>query len=106
MKTLLLVFFLSLIPSKAPAQQTIMGVPTIDSLEKRLTLSKADTNRVLILLNLLENYYRRNREMARTYAHDGLTLSRKLKYAKGESACLRWLGLILVGEWRFTLCKN
>ncbi len=54
MKTLLLAFLLSLKISMAPAQQTIMGIPEIDSLKNQLTISKADTNRVLILLRLLD----------------------------------------------------
>jgi len=101
MKTLLLVFLLFLKLNTAPAQQTMLRIPENDSLEGRLTTAKADTNRVLILLNLLEYYYRRDPEMAKKYAQDGLTLSQKLNYDKGESACLRWIGLMHTREGRY-----
>ncbi len=101
MKTLLLVFFLSLILIMASAQETRQVKPAIDSLEKQLTISKADTNRVLILLKLLDLYFRRDPEMTNKYAQNCLTLSRKLNYRKGESACLRFIGSMLAREGRY-----
>ncbi|MEJ7738420.1 MAG: ATP-binding protein [Chitinophagaceae bacterium] len=102
MKTLLLVFLLSLILTTAFAQQTRQALPSIDSLEKQLTTSKADTNRVLILTRLLELSSRKqSTEKTNKYAQEGLTLSRKLKYRKGESACLWSIGLLLAREGHF-----
>jgi signal transduction histidine kinase len=40
-------------------------------------------------------------EVANKYAQDGLTLSRKLNYRKGESACLRAIGFLLAREGRY-----
>ncbi len=66
-----------------PAQST-----NIDSLQKALAVSKADTNRVLILQELADSYALKGKDSALIYTDRGIQLSKELKYIKGEALCL------------------
>jgi signal transduction histidine kinase len=72
----------------------------IDSLERKLSLSQQDTNRVTILSSLSIAYAQSNHELGLKYAREGILLARKLKFEAGEADCLRRSGLILFFEGR------
>jgi signal transduction histidine kinase len=80
--TLFIAFIFTI--TAATAQNKIVA----DSLVKQLTLSKSDTNRVLLLIELSGIYNRANPALSLKYAQEGLTLARKLNYKKGEAQCL------------------
>jgi two-component sensor histidine kinase len=98
--TLLLtwLFLLILLPTCLMAQ----GVHRleVDSLFQVLALSKADTNRVKVLLRLGEyqvykaGEFKADMDSARTYALQGQALSRELGYYRGEAKSLNLLGTI------------
>ncbi len=95
MKTLLGAFFFTIIISVATAQ------PEISSLEKQLAASKADTNRVLILSNLVMGYLNSNHDMSMKYAQQGIALARALKFPRGEADCLRRSGIVHHHQGRY-----
>ena len=66
-----------------PAQST-----NIDSLQKALAVSKADTNQVLILRKLADIFALQGLNSALIYTDRGIKLSKELKYLKGEALCL------------------
>ena len=65
----------------------------IDSLHQALQVSRKDTNRVLLLQEIVFNYAIRQLDSALIYAQKGIELSKKLKYAKGEALCLMRLAI-------------
>jgi hypothetical protein len=79
---------------------TAKGQILTDSLERKLSKSKPDTNRVKILSELTFQYAYRNGELAMKYAQQGLALARALKFQKGEADCLRRSGIVLLDEGR------
>ncbi len=83
MKILVTTFILALSITFTNAQQK-----TIDSLQKELSSAKADTNRVLILSDLVKIYYLFKPDTALILAQQAYTLSQKLHYAKGEALSL------------------
>src|SRR5215831_9894091 len=85
---------------------TAKGQGFTDSLERKLSLSKPDTNRVRILSDLTFQYAQSNAELAMKYAQQGLALARALKYQKGEADCLRRSGIVLLGEGRYPDALN
>ena len=66
----------------------------IDSLQKELAVSPADTNRVLILQELASHYALQGLDSALNYAESGIQLSKKLNYIKGEA-----LGLMRIAVY-------
>jgi signal transduction histidine kinase len=72
------VFFLLLLPLSVGAQASI------DSLQRRLATTPADTNRVLLLNHLCWQTSTRNVTQALAYGQQGLTLARQLRFGLGE----------------------
>ena len=60
----------------------------VDSLQKALAGSKEDTNKVLILQELGNNYALHGLDSVLIYTDNGIQLSKKLNYIKGEALCL------------------
>src|SRR3954469_25306489 len=73
----------------------------IDSLKQLLASSGVDTHRVTILSDLAIRSSRSNHQDALRYAHEGLKLSRKLNFRKGEADCLRRSGIVFAQEGRY-----
>lgn len=63
-------------------------IANIDSLKQALTISREDTNRILICQELAYSYAKRALDSALIYADKGIQLSKKLNYQKGEALCL------------------
>ncbi|MBC6489551.1 ATP-binding protein [Flavihumibacter stibioxidans] len=84
-----LLFFL--LPRALYAQDT---EHLVDSMEKRLLVTKEDTSKVLIYIELgnLVSYY--DAATAARYVNEGLDLSRKIKYLNGIGRCSYLLGFI------------
>ena len=83
MKYLVVTFIFALSITFVKAQQK-----TIDSLQKELTTAKADTNRVLLLSELVKIYYLFKPDTALILAQEAYNLSQQLHYAKGEALSL------------------
>src|SRR5215210_3059692 len=88
MKTILLTSILTL--------SLFIGYPQHkfrDSLKHELTISTPDTNRVLVLAELV-NYYKFNiPDSAFFYGQQALTLARQIKFPKGEAQALLYLSV-------------
>ncbi len=89
MKRFLLVIFM------APLLAFAQNEKVTDSLLKILAATKADTQRVNILNKLAEQYTNNEAKKGLAYADQGLALSRKIKFEKGEGDAYFHLGLIL-----------
>ncbi|WP_373512848.1 tetratricopeptide repeat protein, partial [Persicitalea sp.] len=102
MKKLLGIIYFTLLSSMVTAQPTQQSVRSgIDSLEKLLASSQADTSRVTILSELTLRYIGSSHDTAMKYAQEGLALARALKFRKGEADCLRRSGIILYQQGRY-----
>lgn len=64
--------------------QCIAQQRKVDSLEFLLSTAKADTNKVLILANLASLYMTSEPQKGRKYIDEGLRLSKKLAFLRGE----------------------
>lgn len=78
-KIFLFVFFLSVVRISAQPIQ-------MDSLYNLLAATKEDTVKVMVLVNL--GFYCQSFQRGLDLVQEGLTLARKIKYEKGEAACL------------------
>jgi tetratricopeptide (TPR) repeat protein len=84
----------------ATVKAQVVHRPEADSLLQVLAHSKADTNRVKVLLRLGEyqvykpGEFKADMDSARTYAGQAQGLSRKLGYYRGEAKSLNLLGTI------------
>jgi tetratricopeptide (TPR) repeat protein len=76
---LFLIFSLSIVRISAQA-------PQVDSLKKLLASTREDTVKVMALVNL--GFYDQSFQHGLDLAQEGLALARKIKYEKGEAACL------------------
>src|SRR6266487_2061142 len=96
MKNLAAILLLALSISFVKAQQK-----TIDSLQKELRTAKADTNRVLLLGELVKIYYLFKPDTALILAQEAYNLSQQLHYTKGEALSLNRiaLGYVTVGDY-------
>src|SRR3954447_19896883 len=83
MKNLIVTFIFALSITSVEAQQK-----TIDSLQKELVIAKADTNRVLLLTELVKIYYLFKPDTALILAQEAYNLSQQLHYLKGEALSL------------------
>ncbi|GAB2590791.1 hypothetical protein GCM10027190_44270 [Spirosoma areae] len=98
--TVTLWFFVVPVWAQSPVYQ-------IDTLQKQLTRSKADTNRVKLLIDLSYSYVHRPGELASDlntallFAKQATTLSRSLHYHKGEGRSYLIIGQALreKGDW-------
>jgi signal transduction histidine kinase len=80
---------------------TVGAQPLIDSLKIKLSLSKPDTNRVLILSSLAISYLQTNVDSSLKYSQEGVILARKLKFKSGEADCLRRSGIAYFNQGRY-----
>ncbi|HET7118875.1 MAG TPA: ATP-binding protein [Hanamia sp.] len=85
-------FFLAFICNTVSAQNA-EGLQHIDEVKKELINSKADTNRVLMIVDLCTAYQWSNIDSLNYYSKKGLKLSRKLKFTRGEVRILNSLGI-------------
>ena len=86
MKKLLGIIFFTLIvciDTAQSIQQTESSAK--DSLQNLLASSQPDTNRVMILSELCNQYLQSDDNIAMKYAQEGLALARALKFRKGEA---------------------
>ena len=74
-------------------QPTLAQQNNIDSLISVLQTTKVDTNRVNILYKLANIFTDTKPDKAIIYANQGLSLSQKTTFKKGQSICLNALGL-------------
>lgn len=88
LKSAILVAFVSLLPFSVLSQNKI------DSLNNVLTLSKEDTNRVIILSQLCNEYIGSDQDKALSIGLEGLSLANKLSFKKGAAICLNRIGVI------------
>ncbi len=74
--------------------------PETDSLARLLRVETQDTSRVLLLKQLSYAHRNSRPDLALHYAQTGLRLARKIRFKKGEAACLNNQGLAywLVGN--------
>jgi len=89
LKKYLLYFIFSLLPCFSLAQQS-----KVDSLEKALSKSKEDTNKVILLNSLCSELARTNPEKAIQYGNKALSLSEKLRFDKGTGLALNRLAIV------------
>jgi hypothetical protein len=77
----------------------------IDSLKQLLQKQKTDTGRVLLLAELAYLIFESKPDTAMTLAMQGLELSRKIHYEKGEAACLHKIGAVysVLGNYSKTM---
>ncbi|HTE31771.1 MAG TPA: tetratricopeptide repeat protein, partial [Chryseolinea sp.] len=78
-----------------------ISADSLKFLESQLVLSQPDTNRVLLLLRIGSKYSLSDPEFATKYFQEGLALSRKLNYRKGEGNSLRWSGTLLLRQGQY-----
>ena len=83
MKRVLKIFLLLLLSPCCKAQTN-----TIDSLKKLLQIDKQDTGRVMQLVRLSFSYIYSKPDTALLLAQQGLSLSNKIGFAKGEALSL------------------
>ncbi|HEY5125390.1 MAG TPA: tetratricopeptide repeat protein [Ignavibacteria bacterium] len=83
------IIFLIVLAHTAYAQNS-----TIDSLKQLLFVEKSDTGKILILAELASAYWYSKPDSAMMLSKEGLTLSRELKYEKGEALCLKNISII------------
>jgi len=85
-KFILLFFILNLLQRDCIAQK--QGQSKIDSLLTLLSKSKEDTNKVNIINNIADEYETMGEFVKEfQYGNEGLAISKKLKYKKGEAKC-------------------
>src|SRR3954451_1927864 len=83
MRAIITLFLLLITSNIVTAQQRI-----IDSLKLELNRSREDTNRVLLLAELIKSYYQYKPDTAILLGQQAYELSQKLKYAAGEALSL------------------
>lgn len=96
------IFFLLLfITGTLKSQPLFVDKPVKDSLETSLISLPGDTNRINTLVVLSNIYTTINPDKAKKYALEGLDLSRKLTYKKGEILSHFSLSFLynITGEW-------
>lgn len=74
---------------------------TIDSLKKLLTIAKPDSNKVLLLLHIGEQYERIDPETSKQYYRQSLQLSRKISYKQGEIKFASYYTAVLNMQGKF-----
>ncbi|MCX6225542.1 MAG: hypothetical protein NTV01_12465 [Bacteroidia bacterium] len=95
MKKIFLLLFFSLSVVRISAQ-----APQVDSLYRLLAATKEDTVKVMTLVKL--SFYDQSLQHGLDLAQEGLVLARKIKYEKGEAACLHQIGNVHKG---LVFCK-
>jgi adenylate cyclase len=91
MKKGLLLISLVLLSVSAQAQKT--GPALVDSLVKRLSWVKEDTNKVILLLDISFYAAKLNPKKTIHYGNQALALSKKLEYPSGEAGANRNIGM-------------
>ena len=93
MKKLISLFLLWSLSKPCFAQDYQKAI--IDSLKQELSISKIDTNNVLSMVELVNQYKYANADSALFYAQKALMLSRKIKFHEGEFRSLLMMGFAL-----------
>jgi two-component system NtrC family sensor kinase len=88
MKTLTLTLFFFLITTAGFTQNQQI----VDSLKHELTIAKHDTNRVLLMTELGEQYRNSNADSALLYGKQTLALAKQIKFLKGELKSMYQIG--------------
>jgi signal transduction histidine kinase len=88
-QTSLLVFLFTLVWLTAFAQHS-----EIDSLKYELATARQDTSRVLIMAQLLDYYRLFKPDSAMKYGEQALSLSRQIKFPKGEAMALQAIAFV------------
>ena len=73
--------------------QLIESKKIIDSLKHDLAISKDDSSRAMTLMRLFVGYRSLNIDSGQFYGREGLNLSRKIKFPKGEAWALHYLSM-------------
>ena len=89
MKRVLKIFLLLLLSPFCKAQNN-----TVDSLKKLLQIEKQDTGRVMLLYQLGKSYMYSKPDTALLLAQQGLSLSNKIGFAKGEAISMNVIGVV------------
>lgn len=66
-------------------------VNDVDSFKRELAATKEDTTKVLLMGKLSRAYLFSYPDSSFVYAEQGLQLSRRINFIKGEALCLRWM---------------
>ena len=77
------------------------GIRAIDSLKQLLATEKEDTAQVMLMAQLSRAYSTSKPDTALLLAQQGLELSRKMHFKKGEFSCLRMTGNIFVNTGNY-----
>ncbi len=101
MKKNLWIFLFCFLSQKATAQVYLdYQQLNIDSLKNELSISRVDTNKVLSMVELANQYKYANADSALFYAQNALILSRQIKFPEGEFKSLFMMG------FAFSLASN
>ncbi|WP_221392987.1 tetratricopeptide repeat protein [Dyadobacter sp. NIV53] len=65
----------------------------IDSLQKRLKITVADTAKVNLMVDIALEYWAVDPEKTMTYSQEALDLARKIKYVRGEAKSYQGIGI-------------
>ena len=92
MKKLSLTFLLALICRVGFAQN--VSLLQTDSLKHELSIAKNDTNRVLIMANLVEAYRWSKPDSGILYGQQALSIAKRIKFLRGEATALICISVI------------
>jgi tetratricopeptide (TPR) repeat protein len=92
-KKLLLVSILSLFLFASEIKNSFGQQQNVDSLISVLQITTVDTSKVKVLNKLSDAYTDTKPDKAIEYANQGLALSKRIDFKKGQSICLNALGL-------------
>src|SRR5438552_9735210 len=73
----------------------------IDSLNQELSKEKEDTSRVMLMNQIARGYVFSKPDTALAIAREGLQLSRKIDFPKGEAYCLRAIGTVFLNTGNY-----
>lgn len=88
LRTIFLIFFTGFLHTFGEV------INSTDSLRRVLSKKMADTSRVLLLEQIAKDLWNSDLENALGFAQEGLSLSEKIQFKKGESRCLNRIGAI------------
>ena len=90
---------INLIYSMASGQEG-GSIHFIDSLKHQLAITKSDTDRVLVIAELCDQFQNNDFPSLQVYSRKGIALAQKIKFSRGEIKILCYLanGLLLQGD--------
>ena len=80
---------------------TVAQSKLIDSLNQLLSKEKEDTSRVMLMNQIARGYVYSKPDTAMAIAREGLQLSSKINFPKGEAYCLRAIGTVLLNTGNY-----